>query len=218
MSGLWAFLMLASVCTAIAGGRTEQLISSILQSGEQAIMLAITITGSVMLWSGLLSVLKSCGDVERIGRLLRRVLRPLFPDLRDSESWSAIAMNLSANMLGLGNAATPPGIRAAQLLSEQGDAGERSLAMLLALNCSSVQLVPATVMTLLAGSGSANAASIWPVTLISSGISTMVAAMGMSAVNRMLKKGQVQGNERNRDDGACVRDCADSDTGDSGRR
>ena len=83
---------------------------------------------------------------------------------------------MAANMLGLGNAATPAGIRAAQLLEGQGRAGINALAMLMVLNSSSLQLIPTTVITLRAAAGAAQPADIWPATLVSSGVATAAAA------------------------------------------
>ena len=94
-----------------------------------------------------------------------------------------MGMNVAANLLGLGNAATPAGIRAAQLLSRQGEEGVRALALLLALNNSSLQLIPATVMTLRATAGAADPADIWLPTMLSSLAATGVAAGLMLLIN-----------------------------------
>ena len=126
-----------------------------------------------------MEILRETGDVERLGRCMRKGLAFLFPGLKDEACWSAMGMNLAANLLGLGNAATPAGIRAAQLLEKQGRAGLNALAMLLALNNSSLQLMPTTVITLRAAAGAAHPADIWPATLVSSGVATVVAAVLM---------------------------------------
>lgn len=184
MSKLWIMLMVVSITFAMASGGAAAAAEAMLQSGEYAFELVMSMAGALMLWGGLMRVAEATGDVRRVSRLLCRVLRPLFPGLQDEASWQAIGLNLSANMLGLGNAATAPGIRAAQLLAAQGAVGRRALAMLLALNCSSVQLMPTTVISLRAAAGSADAAVIWPVSLAASAVTTIAAAIGMRCVNR----------------------------------
>ncbi|MGN0747960.1 MAG: hypothetical protein ACI4ML_14935 [Aristaeellaceae bacterium] len=123
-----------------------------------------------------MELLSASGDVARLGHLLARAARDVYPGVEDEEGWAAVGMNVAANLLGLGNAATPAGIRAAQLLSAQGEEGVRALAMLLALNNSSLQLIPATVMTLRAAAGAADPADIWLPTMLSSLAATGVAA------------------------------------------
>lgn len=160
---------------------------AVLQSGGQAVTLLLELLASMVMWSGLMEMLSASGDVARLGRLLRRLLRPMFPDLEDDDAWAAVGMNIAANMLGLGNAATPAGVRAAQLLCTHGETGLRALAMLLALNNSSLQLIPTTVMTLRSAAGATNPTDIWLPTLISSGASTLTAAVLMTILCRRKK-------------------------------
>ena len=184
MSEIFCLLTIMSCAVALFGGRAEAAAGALLASGREAVTLAVTLTGSMMLWCGLMEILRRAGDVQRLGRLLRRVLRPLFPGLEDDVAWGHMASNLAANMLGLGNAATPAGIEAARRLNTLGDTGLRALAMLLVLNNSSLQWLPATVITLRAEAGSADPAGIWLPTLVTSGVSTLVAAGLMMLLQR----------------------------------
>lgn len=184
MNIVWSWLMVTACTVAILTDQTGATVGGLLQSGQSAVQLMLTLWGTMTLWSGLMEILVETGDVERCGMLLRRFFAPLFPGLKDEKCWSAMSMNMAANVLGLGNAATPAGIRAAQLLEKQGDAGLRALAMLLALNNSSLQLMPTTVITLRSAAGAANPADIWPATLLSSGVATVAAALMMALVNR----------------------------------
>ena len=95
-----------------------------------------------------------------------------------------MSLNLSANLLGLGNAATPAGLEAARLLSQQGGAGLRALAMLLALNNAGLQLMPTTIIALRAAAGSTDPAGVWDAELLSSLAATAVAVLLMSWCNR----------------------------------
>lgn len=181
---VWCSLILAACAAAMLTGKAAEATGAILQCGQDAVGLLAVLLGSMTVWNGLMEILVQTGDMERFGWLLRRRLRFLFPGIRDEKCWSAMGLNMAANVLGLGNAATPAGIQAAQLLEKQGQAGVRALAMLLALNNSSLQVMPTTVITLRSAAGAANPADIWPVTLISSGVATVAAAGMMWLVNR----------------------------------
>ena len=176
MSRIWLGAVALSVIAALATGRVGAAAQALMDSGAGAVELMMTLLGAMTLWSGLMEILQETGDVRRIGRGLRRLTRPLFPGLADERCWEAVSLNLSANLLGLGNAATPAGVRAAELLAEQGETGLRALAMLLAINNSSLQLMPTTVMALRAQAGSTNPADIWPAALAASAAATVTAA------------------------------------------
>lgn len=184
MNKVWIVMMLMGCAAAGITGRGAETSRAVLESGQAAVRLWLTLTGSMALWSGLMEILTETGDMQRFGRIMRRVLRPLFPGLEGEACWSAMGMNVAANIMGLGNAATPAGVEAARLMETQGEAGRRALAMLLALNNSSLQLIPATVMTLRSAAGAANPADIWPATLLSSCAATVAAAVMMRFANR----------------------------------
>ena len=182
MKHFWVFSTLSSCILCLMNAETVGT-EALLGSGARAVALLLELIASMTLWSGLMELLSASGDMARLGRLLARAARPLFPRVRDEEGWAAVGMNVAANLLGLGNAATPAGIRAAQLLSRQGEEGVRVLAMLLALNNSSLQLIPATVMTLRAAAGAADPADIWLPTMLSTLTATGVAAGLMLLIN-----------------------------------
>lgn len=184
MNKVWCWLLVAGCGAAMLTGGGGNAAVQLLHSGQGAVELVLTLLGSMVLWSGVMEILTQTGDVESLGRLLARVLSPLFGGVRDGTCWSAMGMNMAANVLGLGNAATPAGIRAAQLLEKQGEAGLKALAMLLALNNSGLQLMPTTVMTLRSAAGAANPADIWLPGLAVSGAATLCAAVLMALVNR----------------------------------
>lgn len=184
MNKAWIVMMLTSFAAAVITGRGGETSRALLESGQGAVRLWLTLAGSMTLWSGLMEILTETGDMQRFGRMMRRVLRPLFPGLEGEACWSAMGMNVAANIMGLGNAATPAGVEAARQMAQQGAAGRNALAMLLALNNSSLQLIPATVMALRSAAGAANPADIWPATLLSSCAATLAAAGLMRLANR----------------------------------
>lgn len=176
MDKIWTGGILTACLMCLLSGRGAEGSRALLESGGQAMELGLRLTASMMLWSGLMEQLKTAGDVNRLGRGLRWGFRRLYPKVQDEEAWAAVGMNVAANLLGLGNAATPAGIRAAQRLARCGEQGVQALAMLLALNNSSLQLIPSTVTSLRSAAGAANPADIWLPTLLASGASTLVAA------------------------------------------
>ena len=184
MNKVWCWLIVTSCTIAMLTDQSAAAAGQMLQSGQGAVELVLTLAGSMVLWSGVMEILTRTGDVERLGRLLARVLAPLFGGLKDRDCWAAMGMNMAANVLGLGNAATPAGIRAAQLLEKQGEAGLRALAMLLVLNNAGLQLLPTTVMTLRSAAGAANPADVWLPGLAVSGAATLCGLALMGMINR----------------------------------
>ena len=196
MKYAFSLLVIASLACGIISGDVEVMSAAVANAGERAVSLALILCGTMMLWCGLTQILRETGDDVRLSRILRRVLAPLFPGLKDEAAWNAVALNLSANMLGLGNAATPYGVEAARLLTNpaNGIAGLRALAMLLVLNNSGLQLIPATIIALRASAGSAAPASFWGAELIASFAATVAAVLMLTA----LQKGEARWKKRRR--------------------
>jgi len=147
MSYLWVGMVLLSVLFGALTGRLDLLSSAALDGAGEAVSLCLSMAGIVCLWSGVMEVMKQSGLSDALARAFRPLLRRLLPHAsRDSDTLAAIAANLSANMLGLGNAATPLGIQASRRMS-RGCSGIASdeLCLLVVLNTASVQLLPTTV-------------------------------------------------------------------------
>src|SRR5512132_3366252 len=119
MSVVWVMLVAGSVLAAAIGGRMAALTASIAASAQAAVTLAIGLVGILTLWLGLLRVAEEAGLVKLLARAARPVLRRLFPEVPpDHPAMGAMVMNVSANLLGLGNAATPFGLEAMRRLDE----------------------------------------------------------------------------------------------------
>jgi spore maturation protein A len=117
MSVIWVLLLVASVVVAAATGRMAALPGAIAESAGRAVSLSIGLVGILALWLGLMKVAEEAGLVRALGKLARPVLRRLFPSVpAESPAMGAMTMNIAANMLGLGNAATPFGIKAMEEL------------------------------------------------------------------------------------------------------
>ena len=186
------FLTALLTLSLVFGGITGQLpaVSSAAMAGAQAaVELCLSMAGTICLWSGVMTLMDRCGLSQKLARLLRPVLRRLLPNAsRDSETLAAVSANVSANLLGLGNAATPLGIRAATRMAEGcGGVASDELCRLVVLNTASIQLLPTTVAAVRSAHGCAAPFDILPSVWLSSALSVaagLLAARGLQAVWR----------------------------------
>jgi len=170
LNGIWLALVLISVLHAAFTGRMAALNTAIVDSAVDAITLAIKLTGPMVLFLGLMSVAREGGLLTLIARGIAPLMRRLFPDVpADHPAMGAMIMNMASNALGLGNAATPFGLKAMselRRLNPRPGVATDSMVLFLAINTSSVTLLPTGVIALRAAAGSENAAAIFPTTLI----------------------------------------------------
>lgn len=151
-------LVVISVVFSAASGNAEDVSSALAGSASDAAELAVTLAASMAFWSGMMRLAQKCGLVDKVCRFVKPLLSLLMPSLsKDGEALQAASMNLTANLLGIGNAATPLGIKAMKAL-ERERADRRTISLFVLLNTSSVQLLPMTVMTLRAKAGSSSPA------------------------------------------------------------
>ena len=164
MNIVWLLLIGAAVVTAAFNGKMADVSNATFSSARTAIELAIGLVGGMTLFLGLMRVAQDAGLVQLLARALRPVFRVLFPDVpKDHPALGAIAMNFGANMLGLGDAATPFGIKAMEDLQELNadrDSASDAMCMFVTLHSSSLQLVPVMVISLRAAAGSNNPSEI----------------------------------------------------------
>jgi len=179
MGGIWVLLVAVSVAFAAATGRMGALTAAALESAGHAVTLALGLAGVMALWLGLMRIAEEAGLVQLLARAARPALRRLFPEVPpEHPALGAMVMNVAANVLGLGNAATPFGLRAMEALQElnphRGTASDAQ-ALFCALNTASVQVVPASVIALRAAAGARQPADILGATLLASLCATAVA-------------------------------------------
>ena len=181
MSVIWSVMVLASVLCAAATGREGDVAAAALEGAAAAVELCLSMAGVLCLWTGVMEVMKRSGLTEGLSRLLRPVLRRLYPDFAgDREVMDSVAANVSANLLGLGNAATPLGIRAARRMRLRSPrVASPALCMLVVCNSASIQLIPTTVASVRAAQGSAAPFDILPAVWLASALSV---SMGIAAV------------------------------------
>jgi len=188
MGAILAILMALSVVVAAVNGRLAELTSAALDAAGKASGFALGLVGMLALWMGLMKVAEEGGLVRLVARLMTPVLRRLFPGVPGGHpAMGAIVMNVAANVLGLGNAATPFGIRAMQELEalnpRPGTATDAQV-MLCALNTASVQLLPATVLALRVTAGSKAPGEIIGPTLVASACGVVVAVITAHLLGR----------------------------------
>ena len=189
MSGVFFTLTTLSLLLSLLTNRASSTASALLTSAESSVSLMLTLLGTMTLWSGLMEVLLRTGDVAKLGRLLRKLFGRQSRALPDENCWEAVGMNLAANILGLGNAATPPGVSAAKQLAAHGEPGLRVLALLLVLNNAGLQVLPTTVLTLRQAAGAQHPADIWGAVLISSAAATLAGVALLAIYDQIRRKG-----------------------------
>ena len=186
MSYLWVLLLaLSLLCGLHSGGDLGR---AALAGAGRAVELSLSLTGSLVLWSGFGTLLTRSGLRDSLARLLAPVLGRLFPTARrDRETMGALCAHVTANLLGLGSAATPPGIaalRRMQALSRGGDATDE-MCRLVVLNTASVQLLPTTAAALRGSLGAAAPFDLLPAVWLSSALS-VAAGLGAAGLLRRL--------------------------------
>ncbi len=174
LQGIFGGMLGLSLIWGLAAGKGDQTAAAMLKGAEEAVQTAIMLTGAYAFFCGMLNILRKAGAAERMGQALLPLLRRLFGAGLPAEALEPVTMNLTANLLGLGNAATPMGIEAAKRMGEGHAAASNALCLFLVINASSVQLFPASVIALRAAAGSADPARIVLPTLIATGVSTIV--------------------------------------------
>jgi spore maturation protein A len=188
MSFIWVLLIGVSVVTAAVTGRMGALTAAITSSAQAAVTLSLGLIGVMTLWLGLMRVAEEAGLVALLARLARPLLRRLFPEVPpDHPAMGAMVLNVAANLLGLGNAATPMGIEAMRRLDElnphRGTA-TNAQALFCALNTASLQLLPATVIGLRAAAGARNPADIIGPTLLATACAATAAVLAAKLLAR----------------------------------
>lgn len=190
MGVIWTVMVAAAVLFGCGGGRTAEVGAAALEGAQAAVELCIAIGGAVCLWCAVMELMRSSGLAAALARVLRPLLALLFPDgARHRSVMEALSANVSANLLGLGNAATPMGIEAAKELARLSPDGRASneLCRLVVLNTASVQLIPATSAALRAAAGAEAPFDILPAVWISSLVSV---AAGLVAERLMEGSGK----------------------------
>ena len=159
MNVVWIIVMLAGIVVMIFTKPT-MVLSTMISASEKSVKLCVSLLAIYAVWLGLLKILENTGFNKKLAKWLSPIINFLFGSRLDDYTKEQIAINISSNILGLGNAATPSAIRAMQGLDDKTGKINNNMTMLMVINCLSFQLLPTTVMGLMVASGSTNASSV----------------------------------------------------------
>lgn len=185
---IWPIFIIVSFIYAILNGRVAEVNNSIFESTKLAVELSISLLGTICLWNGIMQIASKTSIVKHLSKLLNPIMKRLFPDIKKEEKvHEEITMNMIANIMGLGNAATPLGLKAMKSMQKKNNDKNRlsnSMAMFIVLNTASIQLIPTTVIAIRNSLGSSNpTAMIVPVW-----IATICAAIAAVVSSKLLMK------------------------------
>ncbi len=186
LNKIWPIFIIISYVYAIMIGNTDKINTSIFSSTQEAVTLCITLLGTICLWNGIMKIAEKTSAITRLTKILNPIVKFLFPELKNQESIrKEISMNMVANILGLGNAATPLGIKAMKSMQEinyDKKTLSNSMVMLIVLNTASIQLIPTTVIAIRLSLDSKNPTSI----ILPVWIATICAAVAGIVVTKIL--------------------------------
>lgn len=176
MAFVWSGMIVISVIFGILNGNMEAVSNAALDGARSAVDLSVSMAGILCLWSGIMEIMNICGISTALAHCFRPILRFLLPQAsHDTETLAAVSANISANLLGLGNAATPLGIQAARRMARGcNGVASNELCLLVVLNTASIQLLPTTIASVRAAYGCATPFDILPAVWLSSICSVIV--------------------------------------------
>lgn len=196
MNHVFSFFILGGIIAAVFNGNIDVITTAAMSSASDAVQRAITLIGIVSLWLGIARVAEKSGLINILSHAIAPVFSWLFPSIpRGHPALGSILMNLSANMLGFGNAATPFGLKAMkelQSINQDPDTASEAMCTFLVINTSSVTLIPATLIALRASAGSNNPEEIIGAVLFATTCSTLAAIIGDYIMRTISRKGRVK--------------------------
>jgi spore maturation protein A len=178
---IWGFMIISGIITAAVQGRIEVITHAAFEGAKMGVAVCFGLISILVLWLGLMKIAEDSGLLQKLATILRPIINYLFPDVpKDHPAIGYILSNMTANIFGLGNAATPMGLKAMQELQKLNpdkDKASPAMCTLLALNTSSLTLIPTTIIAIRMNFDSANPAEIVGTTLFATMISTLVAIL-----------------------------------------
>lgn len=191
INAIWVGLILIGIVISMFTGTVQGVTDSVVSSAKTAVEISIGLIGIMSFWLGLMKVAEKAGLVQLLGKALKPLMRLLFPEIPENHPANgSIVANIAANFLGLGNAATPLGIKAMQELqdlNENKDEATDAMVLFLAINTSSVTLVSSSVLAYRAAANSANVSEIIAPTIVATLISTTVAIISCKMLQKLKK-------------------------------
>lgn len=188
LSFVWAGMILAAFAYSAFSGGLDALGASVISSAENAVRFLLFLAAVIPFWSGIMNIASAAGVTKGAAKLLRPLLRRLFPRSFENEACAeAISMNVAANMIGVGSAATPFGLKAVAEMKERGAEPDAEMIRFVVLNTASVQLIPTTVAAMRGKYGAAAPFDIVPAVLLSS-LAALAAGLASAELFRRLSE------------------------------
>lgn len=186
---IWPIFIVVSIVYAFFSGNIQNVSNGIFDSAASAVELTLTFFGTICLWNGVMQIAKQTTLMEKLTKALRPFMRFLFPELKNQkQAQEEISINIVANLLGLGNAATPLGLKAMKTLQKENpkkDTLSNSMAMFIVLNTASLQIIPTNVIAIRSSLGSSSPSGI----ILQVWIATIIAAVvGITATKILMKR------------------------------
>ncbi|UOQ93627.1 spore maturation protein [Halobacillus shinanisalinarum] len=175
---IWVFLAVSGICYAAFNGTMDKVNEAIFLTIEESVMITLSLAGVLVFWLGLMKIAEEAGLLSGLAKLFKPVVKRIFPDIPENDpALGYILSNMTANMFGLGNAATPMGLKAMKEMKRLSgsDQASRSMITFLAINTSSLTLIPTTVIAIRMKYGSVDPTSIVAATIFATAISTIAA-------------------------------------------
>lgn len=182
---IWPLFLIISFIYAILNGRITEVNSSIFESTKSAVELCISLLGTICLWNGIMQIASKTSIVKHLTKILNPIMKKLFPDIKkEHKVHKEITMNIIANIMGIGNAATPLGLKAMKSMQKENKEKERlsnSMAIFIVLNTASIQIIPTTVIAIRNSLGSNNPTAmivpVWISTVLAAGSAVISAKL-----------------------------------------
>lgn len=185
---IWPLFIIISFIYAILNGRVTEVNNSIFVSTKDAVELCISLLGTMCLWSGIMQIASKTSIVKHLTKILNPIIKKIFPEIKKEDKvYNEITMNIIANIMGLGNAATPLGLKAIKSMQKENknkDILSNSMAMFIVLNTASIQLIPTTVIAIRSSFDSENPTAI----MVPVWIATILAALAAVLTAKVLMK------------------------------
>lgn len=188
LNKIWPFFIIISFIFAIYTGNISNVNNAIFSSAEQTVELCLTLLGTLCLWNGIMNIAIKTSLIKKLSKFFKPLIKFLFPDLKnDEEITEQISMNIIANVLGLGNASTPIGLKAISSMQKKNEDKttlNNSMAMFILINTASLQIIPTTVIAIRSSLGSSNPSKI----ILAVWIATIAAFITAITAGKILSK------------------------------
>ena len=188
INGIWCGMIIIGVIVSIFTGKIQAVTDSAISSAGTAVEISIGLVGVMALWLGLMKIAEEAGLVKAMGKAMKPLMIKLFPEVpADHPAMGSMVANMAANFFGLGNAATPFGIKAMEemdRLNTKKGVASNDMALFLVLNAACIQLVPSTVLSIRAAAGSTNPGAIILPAIISTGTAAIVGVICCKILQR----------------------------------